>query len=91
VSVSRPPQRPGHVLVAYRDFMHLRIPIPSTNLAADSGSSFRTPFTREAIRAVLALVQECEQPGPVHGLSAVRCVNEGVAESYKDSSPGDPP
>ena len=66
VSVSHPPQRPGHVVVAYRGFMHLRIPVPATNLVPDSGAPFRTQLTREAILALLALLKECEDPCPAH-------------------------
>jgi hypothetical protein len=62
VSVSHPPQRRGHVVVAYRDFMRLRIPVQATNLAADIGSQLRTQFTREAILDLLALLKECEDP-----------------------------
>jgi hypothetical protein len=66
VSVSHPPQRPGHVLVAYRDFMRLRIPVQATSLATDTGSRLRTQFTRAAFLDLLALLKECEAPCPAH-------------------------
>ncbi len=44
--ISRPPGRPGHVLVAYRDFMRLRIPVQATSLAPDHTIRLRTQFTR---------------------------------------------
>ena len=64
LSISHPPQRPGHVVVAYRDFMRLRIPVQATNLAADSDARLRTQFTRDALLELLALVKECEDPCP---------------------------
>ena len=33
LSVSHPPQHAGHVVVAYRDFMRLRLPLLATSLA----------------------------------------------------------
>jgi hypothetical protein len=74
VSVSHPLQRPGHVVVAYRDFMRLRISVQATNLTADIGSQVRTQFTREAILALLALLKECEDSCPAHpGTSGTDC------------------
>src|SRR5262249_2086330 len=64
VSVSHPPQRPGHVVVAYRDFMRLRIPVPATSLAGEAVARLRTPFTRAALLDLLALLKECEAPCP---------------------------
>ena len=64
MSVSRPPQRPGHVLVAYRDFMRLRIPVQATDLATDAVSRLRTQLTRAALLDLLALLKECEAPCP---------------------------
>ena len=62
LSISHPPQRPGHVVVAYRSFMRLRIPVQATNLAADNGRLPRTTFTRAALLELLALLKECEGP-----------------------------
>ncbi len=66
LSISHPPQRPGHVFVAYRDGMRLRIPVSATNLATDHISCLRTQFTREALRALLALLKECEDLCPAY-------------------------
>ncbi|HTU20205.1 MAG TPA: hypothetical protein VMG10_19225 [Gemmataceae bacterium] len=66
MSISHPPHHPGHVLVAYRDFMRLRIPVAATNLVADTTPRLRIPFTREAIRALLALWKECQDRCPAH-------------------------
>lgn len=66
LSISHPPQRPGHVVVAYRDFMRLRIPVQSTNLAPHTVSRLRTQLTRAALFDLLALLKECEDPCPAH-------------------------
>ena len=62
LSISHPPQRPGHVLVAYRGFMRLRLPVPATSLTADTGRRLRTTFTRAALLELVALTKECEGP-----------------------------
>jgi hypothetical protein len=62
LSISHPPQRPGHVVVAYRDFMRLRLPIQATSLSADNGRRLRTTFTKAALLELLALLKECEDP-----------------------------
>jgi hypothetical protein len=63
LSISHPPQHRGHVVVAYRDFMRLRIPVQATNLAG-AVARLRTQFTRAALLDLLALLQECEVPCP---------------------------
>ena len=70
LSISHPPQRPGHVVVAYRDFMRLRIPVQATSLASDQTSRPRTKWTRAALRDLLTLMKECDGPCPsLHGQS----------------------
>jgi hypothetical protein len=64
VSISHPPQRPGHVVVAYRDFMRLRLPILATDLAPGHAPALRTRLTRAALRELLALAKECDGPCP---------------------------
>ena len=59
VSISHPPQHPGHVVVAYRDFMRLRLPVRATDLAPEPVSALRTKFTRAALGELLSLVKEC--------------------------------
>src|SRR5437763_267821 len=66
LSISYPPQRPGHVIVAYRDFMRLRLPVQATNLVPDHTPFVRTQFTRAALLDLLALLKECEDPCPAH-------------------------
>jgi hypothetical protein len=60
LSISHPLQRPGHVIVAYRGFMRLRLDGQATSLGADNGCRLRTTFTRAALRELLALAKECE-------------------------------
>ena len=60
VAISHPPQQPGHVVVAYRDFMRLRLPVQATNLASANDALLRTTFTRATLRELLALLKECE-------------------------------
>ena len=60
LSISHPPQRPGHVVVAYRGFMRLRLPVQATSLTADNRRVPRTTFTRATLLELLALMKECE-------------------------------
>ncbi len=60
LSISHPPQRPGHVVVAYRGSLRLRIPVPATDLTPDKTVSPRTRFTRDALLEFLALWKECQ-------------------------------
>ena len=60
LSISHPPQRSGHVVVAYRGFMRLRLPVQATSLIADNGRPLRTTFTRAALLELLTLAKECE-------------------------------
>ena len=66
LSISHPPHHPGHVVVAYRTFMRLRIPVQATNLAADNGRALRTTVTRAALLELFALLKECEGTGTGH-------------------------
>jgi hypothetical protein len=60
LSISHPPQRPGHAIVAYRSCMRLRIPVQATNLPADNTRQLRTKWTRAALLELLALTKECQ-------------------------------
>jgi hypothetical protein len=64
ISISHPVKRPGHVVVAYRDGMRLRIPVLATNLIPGKPSSPTSKLTRDALLDLLALVKECEGPCP---------------------------
>ena len=59
VSISHPPQHPGHVIVAYRDCLRLRIPVQATERNPDNATRSRTRFTRDALLELLALLKEC--------------------------------
>jgi hypothetical protein len=60
LSLTHPPGRAGHVLVAYRHGTRLRIPVPATDLAPDAPSRPRTRLTRAALPDLLSLVRECD-------------------------------
>ena len=64
VSVSHPPQQPGHVVVAYRDYMRLRLPVQATDLVPENDTFLRTTFTGAALCELLALLKECEGSCP---------------------------
>ena len=69
LSISHPPQRPGHVVVAYRDSLRLRIPVTVTKPTPVNASRPRTRITRDALLEFLALWKECQaacvdHPGP---------------------------
>ena len=64
LSVSHPPQRPGHVTVAYHEGMRLRIPVPATSLAPVSAPPPRTKLTRAALLDLLSLVRGCQASCP---------------------------
>src|SRR5512135_3550609 len=61
LSISRQPQSPPSVLVAYRETMRLRIPVSSTSLASQT-RTLGTKWAREAIREFLSLAQEVAPP-----------------------------
>ena len=64
VSITRPLHGSGHVFVAYRDAMQLRIPIASTSLMVNPIPPPGTKWTPDAIRELLSLIQEDETPCP---------------------------
>jgi hypothetical protein len=69
LSISHPPQRPGHVVVAYRGSLRLRIPVRATEPTPVNASRLCTRFTRDALLELLALLKECpaacaDHPGP---------------------------
>ena len=69
LSMSHPPQGPGHVVVAYRGSLRLRIPVLATNRTPDNAERWRTKFTRDTLLELLALLKEypapcADHPGP---------------------------
>ena len=61
-AISRPLHGIGHVLVVYRDHVHLRIPLAATDLAPSPCPTRRTKLSCEAIRQLLALLQQWDTP-----------------------------
>ena len=66
LSITHPLGSPGHVLVAHRDGVCLRIPVLATNLAPSAPALPRTKLTRAALLDLLSLVKECEALCPDH-------------------------
>jgi hypothetical protein len=64
VSVSRQPRDIGYVVVAYRDAIRLRLPVPATDLSSPTTRTPPTKWTPAAVREFLALVAEVSPPCP---------------------------
>jgi hypothetical protein len=60
LSISHRPGSPGHVVVAYRQHLRLRIPLPATDRGLGNTTLPRAKFTREALLDFLRLVKERE-------------------------------
>jgi hypothetical protein len=70
LSISHPPQRPGHFVVAYRGSLRLRIPVLATDRTPDNAARSRTKFTRDTLLELLALLKEYQAACADHpGLS----------------------
>jgi len=59
LSISSPQQGSGHVLVSYRGYMALRIPLFATNLAS-SRPTGQTKLTLSAVTDLISLAEQCE-------------------------------
>jgi hypothetical protein len=59
LSVSSSPQAVGHALVTYRDYIVLRIPLISTNLAPSQPSA-QMKLTLSALTELISLAEQCE-------------------------------
>ena len=64
LSISHPVNGAGHVVVAYRQSMTLRIPHTATNLALSRPSS-ATKLTATAVADLVALAEDCEALCPL--------------------------
>jgi hypothetical protein len=64
LSISHPPHYPGHVFVAYREGVCLRIAVAATNLGLARSSRPCTKLTRAALLDLLCLVKECAASCP---------------------------
>jgi len=61
-SISRPLHGAGHVFVVYHDQVHLRVPLTATDLNPSPGPTCRTKLSCEALRQLLALLQQWDTP-----------------------------
>ncbi len=59
ISVSSPLQGPGNVLVSYREYMVLRLPVASTTLASSRPVN-STKLTYAAVKELLTIAEDCE-------------------------------
>src|SRR5207248_10878738 len=59
ISVSSPLHGPGNVLVSYREYMVLRLPVTSTTLAA-SRPVISAKLTYAAVKELLTIAEDCE-------------------------------
>jgi hypothetical protein len=59
LSVSSSPQSAGNALVAYRQYMVLRIPRAATNLAPTRPAG-STKLTLQALHELISLAEQCE-------------------------------
>jgi hypothetical protein len=64
LSRSTTPHGPGQVLVRYRHFMTLRLPLAATTLAP-SRPNIPTKLTAEAVQALIRLAEDCEALCPL--------------------------
>lgn len=59
VSLSNPPNGAGHVVVAYRGYMRLRIPVSVTQLVLPQ-RYLNTKLTLESVTELVTLAKQCE-------------------------------
>lgn len=59
ISVSSPLHGPGNVLVSYREYMVLRLPVTSTTLATSRPVS-STKLTYAAVKELVTIAEDCE-------------------------------
>jgi hypothetical protein len=59
ISVSSPLHGPGNVLVSYREYMVLRLPVTSTTLASSRPVN-STKLTYAAVKEFLTIAEDCE-------------------------------
>ena len=59
ISVSSPLHGPSHVLVSYREYMTLRLPVTATTLAASRPVS-SIKLTHAAVKELMTIAEDCE-------------------------------
>ena len=77
ISVSSPLHGPGNVLVSYREYMVLRLPVTSTTLAP-SRPVISTKLTADAIQELMTIAEDCEA---LNALSAQRDLETPAARA----------
>jgi hypothetical protein len=86
-SMGTPERGAIHVLVVYRDYMTLRIPLAATNLTAPR-PALPTKLTLDAVLALVTLAEQCEALCPPHPLmSGSDCRPNSGSLSATDSHP----
>jgi hypothetical protein len=89
VSLSNPPNGAGHVVVAYRGYMRLRIPVAATKLFPPQ-RYLSTKLTLESVTELVALAKQCEVlclSNPMKsGAASRRPSNKQSSKNSKQSS-----
>ncbi len=89
VSLSNPPNGAGHVVVAYRGYMRLRIPVSATQLVPPQ-RYLSTKLTLESVTELVTLAKQCEvlcQSNRVQsGADSLRSSNKRSLTNSKPSS-----
>ena len=87
LSIGFSPRIPGHVLVSYREYMALRIPVSATNLASPRPTA-PTKLTLQALLELISLAEQCEVLCPSNHLpSGNDCPQNSNSESATTSHP----
>jgi hypothetical protein len=94
ISVSSPLHGPGNVLVSYREYMVLRLPVTSTTLAASRPVN-STKLTYAAVKEFLTIAEDCEainalSPKPDLEASCPRAAMSDQRRTLVDPAGGTP-
>jgi hypothetical protein len=94
ISVSSPLHGPGNVLVSYREYMVLRLPVTSTTLGS-SRPVISTKLTYAAVKEFLTIAEECEalnafSPKPDLEASSSRPATSDQRRTLVDPAGGTP-
>ncbi len=94
ISVSSPLHGPGHVLVCYREYMTLRLPVTSTTLAV-SRPVTSTKLTCAAVKELVTIAEDCEalnalSAKPDLEASSSRTATSDQRRTHVDSAGGTP-
>jgi hypothetical protein len=87
LSITSPPQGPSCILVVYREYMALRIPVLATNLASPRPIT-PTKLTWQALTDLISLAEQCEVLCPLNQpTSGDDCPQNSKNESSTTSQP----